>query len=1629
MLKNLCLIIFISLFSKLSFGQQLYSNEWINTDQTYLKIKIGENGIFKIDYNLLQNKGFNLENTNPKFIKLYKNGIEQSIFINGEADLQFNTTDYILFYGEMNDGELDKPLYENVNFQPNPYTSLYTDSSVYFLTVADNLGKRLVLSNENSNGLTTETNVSVSSIYPFPYVYYGGAYVLAETSESEYREGEGLAGSLISKGGNSVFDVNTNNQVAGTPFKFSFSLIGRSNASASNPLGRNHHYKLEVTDQNSTFISVSDSTFRSYSMIKQTKTLQNFSLNNITKVKYSIPDDLSAVTDYQAPGYFRFDYERNLNIQGLSALSFNGSYTNKALLRFTNSNLSSPFLIDFANSNIVSGFKSGANLDFVISPSQNNKFYLFDESNVLTPKLETTSFTGVKKNIANDFIIITNKKLETSALEYQTYRSQTGHTPLIVYTDDIFNEFYFGLNHPLALRNFVQYLQNNSSNVKYVFLLGKGISNAAVRSLEGAQSNLVPSIGYPPSDNMYSAPLYGSDMAPILAISRLPATNNQQVIDYLDKLKTYESKTEDIGMKKIIHVSGGGNISDNNSFANYLNNAGKFAQKESFGAEITLFKKNVTLPVTNNLQDKIISEINKGTNFLTFLGHGSAFTTEVNFGEPNELATNSLLTYMINGCLAGNPNTLSYTIGEKYLFEPKRGAVGWIATSDEGVASYLMNYSQLFYKNSFNTNYGGSIASNLARAIKEYQNPNDILNRMHSRQFNLQGDPALTFYSAPKPDFYIESGSIFINSEKPSTSLDSLTLGIIIKNKGKALNDSLKISLTRTFKDNTTVDYGFKTVKPIFNTDTVYITVETGGKQAQGDNLFTVIVDADNKFNESNELNNSNSDKLYLPGNGVNILFPKKNAITSNTQVELVVQSSDLFTLNKNYLFEIDTLENFSSSWKKTVSITSNALAKTNFNIPPVNGKAFYWRSKLDLSTDDGGDWQYSSFTFRDNIAEGFSQKGDSKAYNPSFKSIVYNTATNKFEFEKTTHIITLYTRGDDAQTSTQRTFFSSWSGRLAFAGYDFSSFTLVALDPLTGGYFSFPSVNNFQNYPPDYTGQYFFDLNNNIDVDSLVNYINKVPEGYYVLGFNGRNVDLKGMPQRAKDAFAKLGCLKINDINAGEPYLFFGEKGTAPGLATEITADYNSTVPASSQNISLAKEYNPFFNTGYYNSEIIGPAKSWEKVNFNFREESGDVLNYQVIAVDKDGQESTILSNASQNELSISNIDANKYPYLKLRATTTDNVKRTPAQLLDWSVSYEEVPENTINLDLANLFHSEQVQQGDSVTWKVGYQNISKHKSDSIKVYAVVTTPQRNQTKTLLKTIKPLDPSTTELVEYSLGTLGLTGENNIRLEFDSNSDDDSYTFNNQVRKDFTVLADNKEPSIDITFDGKHIINREIVSPTPNITIFVQDENQFLLLNDTTVLEVSLKTGDDEPYKRVYYKDGKLTFTPATSASENNATVAYRPDKLEDGIYTLKLRSKDKTGNYNANSDYEISFEVINKSTITNFYPYPNPVVNAMKFVFTLTGEIIPDKIKVQISNMSGKVVREVLKEELGDLKIGNNVSDFTWDGTDQFGDRLANGVYFFKVFIQDANTDVKHRNTTGDKYFRNQTGKIYLLK
>jgi len=1633
---------FITLCCLSVFAQTPYGNDWINTNQSYYKIKVAQKGIYRLSHSTLSQQIPTLANINPKYFQLFKNGKEVAIYIQGETDNTFDNSDYIEFYGEPNDGTLDKELYPVANTQPHNYYSLFTDTAAYFLTFNTTvLGKRIQNFQAAKTGLVPENYIIQESLGVYPEAFYQGRYIIAQMSLSDYQEGEGFMGGTFSwnQQTRALPTPNLYNGAGASKIKFETYVAGRSDAQSTNPQGNNHHLRISIGNGTSSFIK-KDTLFRAYAIARTTFVLAPNELGQNTQVIYEAVNDIGAQTDYQAVAYAKITYPRTLDLQNTGSINFslNGNNLSR-YLSFSNNNKTQPIIWDITSNQRIIGEINGSNTEFVLSASNESRnFFLYDGTSFLTPaltKVEMINFSPA--SFDKNFIIVTHKSLSSSAQNYAAYRNQGNYKSFLITTEQLYDQFYYGVHHPLAIRNFSKYLlQFAATKPTYLLLLGKGLENHLIRGIGGINEDLVPTYGSPPSDDLLTARIDNVSLAPAIATGRVGAKTNAEVEIYLQKLKRYELYENGLWRKKFIHISGGNNLSENLSWAAYQANMYNMAKAEPFGADTVNFNKNVTVPVSSNQKQQIINEINKGAALLSFLGHGSHQATEIDFGIPDELSNSDrLLTYLVNGCTTGNTYITAPSLGEKHIFYPERGAISWIGTSSQGVASYLSNFSSIFYQKAFTTNYGISIAEALRLAKGQYQNLNDLINVMHTTQYTFQGDPGLKFYTPAKPDFTIENQNLFISPSNTSALSTSFSVAVVAKNIAKAVNQPIKIALNRTFANNSVISYPVQTsTKPIFNTDTLYFKIENNDISSAGLNKFTITLDPDNEFDEISKTNNTASFDFFFASNGINTILPKKYAIVSSIDVELIAQSNDLRIKDANYIFEIDTVKTFNSSWHKTTNITTGHLPKWRPTLLSNNNQVYYWRARLNVDIDKGGAWQESSFTYIQDSPDGWNQSHYQQYQNGTLNSLEFNSNKKRFEFAKTAYYTVVQTRGDDAPTTEERRYRSNPGGALGFNSDNFTGFTILALDPTTMWSFKFPSQFNFQNQdsstsPLYYSGQFYFNINNSLEVDSLIEYINKIPTGYHVIGYNGYGANLSALPKAAKDAFLKVGVIAIGSIPAGEPYMFWGEKGMAPGQAIEKTADIGSTIPARQQVIRFDKTYPYPLTQGSYITESAGTATKWHNVSYEAKSEANDQVTYDLLGYNTSGAMQVLRTNLPSNNMDLSGYDAKTYPKMAIRANFTDNTDRTPAQIVKWKFIYDETPEATINPEIKYSFLKEKIQEGDSIRWDIGYQNLSKYKSDSVNVYYTLTKPDRSVIKLKAGKIEELAPGANTSFNIKLPTLGLAGNNLLKLDFSPINDKDSYNFNNYIQQNFTVTKDNKEPIVDVAFDGKHIMNGEIVSPQPNIIVNLNDENSFILLKDTTVMNIYLKSATGS-YKRIAYSAGLLNFTPASSSTNNKATVTYKPSKLEDGVYTFMVEAKDASGNINSNNNYTVDFEVVNESAITHFYPYPNPFTTSMKFVFTLTGDKIPDKIKVQIMTVTGKIVREVFKEELGNIRIGNNISDFTWDGTDMYGDRLANGVYFYKVIVENNDkSEIKHRRTTTDNYFKQNTGKIYLMK
>jgi hypothetical protein len=433
-----------------------------------------------------------------------------------------------------------------------------------------------------------------------------------------------------------------------------------------------------------------------------------------------------------------------------------------------------------------------------------------------------------------------------------------------------------------------------------------------------------------------------------------------------------------------------------------------------------------------------------------------------------------------------------------------------------------------------------------------------------------------------------------------------------------------------------------------------------------------------------------------------------------------------------------------------------------------------------------------------------------------------------------------------------------------------------------------------------------------------------------------------------------------------------------------------------------------------------------------------GDRPWVSVYGVNNAGAETLLIPNlnVSQQDFDISSVNANQYPYIKLKMRNQDSVKLTPYQLRYWRVTYIPVPEGAI---APNIYFTSKdvVEVGEPVNFGVAFKNVSTVDFDSVKVKFTIT--DKNNVENIIpvprqKKLTTVAPNDTIRLNVPIDTRSLSGNNTIFINFNPDNDQpEQHLFNNFAFLNLYVKPDSLHPLLDVTFDGVHILNHDIVSSKPDIIVKLKDEAKWLVLNDTSLLTLQVKYPNGS-IRKFNFDNDTVRFTPPGQApsNDNTATINMKPYFPQDGDYELIVTGKDRSNNSAGNIEYRIGFQIINKPMISNMLNYPNPFTTSTAFVFTVTGSEVPQNIRIQILTITGKIVREITKSELGPLHIGRNITEFKWDGTDQYGQKLANGIYLYRVITNLNGKSLDKYKAPDDetnKYFNKGYGKMYLMR
>ncbi len=411
------------------------------------------------------------------------------------------------------------------------------------------------------------------------------------------------------------------------------------------------------------------------------------------------------------------------------------------------------------------------------------------------------------------------------------------------------------------------------------------------------------------------------------------------------------------------------------------------------------------------------------------------------------------------------------------------------------------------------------------------------------------------------------------------------------------------------------------------------------------------------------------------------------------------------------------------------------------------------------------------------------------------------------------------------------------------------------------------------------------------------------------------------------------------------------------------------------------------FDSYGNLSTNEIGPAGSWNNLTYNI-ENINSNTSYNVFLIGKNSITKlwdTLATNIS-SAYSLANVDPKKYESIKMDFNFRDSsyISATPVKLKSVSVNYSSLPD--LSVDKNDLILTpDTVLQANPININLTIHNYGLSNADSAEIKLFLNSTD----SAFFSKIISIPVDSTASLSTNINTNQMSAVNDIIAEVFSKGKE-FYSFNNIADNKFFVLRDTLKPSLSVTFDGREIVNDDIVSARPKILFTLKDNSPIPL--DTTDFSIVI---DDLPLI-LSSPEVQFNYSPYPNSE---ATIKWQP-KFSDGKHTLSFIAKDGSGNYNDSSSTQLDFFVNNQSDIIEPYNFPNPFKSDTYFTFQLTGSSVPDELRIKIFTVAGRLIKEI---SVLPSKLQLGLNRIYWDGRDQDGDDIANGIYFYKIIYKNG--------------------------
>jgi hypothetical protein len=207
-------------------------------------------------------------------------------------------------------------------------------------------------------------------------------------------------------------------------------------------------------------------------------------------------------------------------------------------------------------------------------------------------------------------------------------------------------------------------------------------------------------------------------------------------------------------------------------------------------------------------------------------------------------------------------------------------------------------------------------------------------------------------------------------------------------------------------------------------------------------------------------------------------------------------------------------------------------------------------------------------------------------------------------------------------------------------------------------------------------------------------------------------------------------------------------------------------------------------------------------------------------------------------------------------------------------------------------------------------------------------------------------------------------------------------------------LLDSVGPVVNMYLNSEKFVEQGLTDSNPKLIVKLKDDSGINTTGSGVGHDILLVVDNksSEPIVLNSYYQADLN-------SYQKGSIVYDFNDLSDGEHHLKLKVWDVNNNP---SDKELLFTVRNLSSATlgRVYNYPNPFTTSTQFFFEYNVNCVSLDVKVEIFTISGKLIKTLFKKtnQLGVVSDG-----ISWDGLDEFGEKLARGVYVYRLTTRES--------------------------